>query len=208
MTIPSTYKTTAQGSGSYVNDGGVVLGVGDVSTSRLTGSLSLDSALPAGNAVRRVVAEVSTDGSYEAAKANSSGAFGYEQAASELIMIGNDVTIGGSSSTVLKMSRSYTSRKKVQPKLAMYGAKTLTAWSEGAWNPLGISTQRTNWDAAAASVSAGGILTTLNSNYVLPSDGSTAATDNTISLTVPGNLVLTDGSLTPTVHTYTGYTTT
>lgn len=185
MTIPSTYKRSTTG-GVFTESkvGGVIVGITDgtstVAGQPVTTTTPLTDNAISGKVRRNVVVEATGANlhSYNATKLLSGGTFAYNQNNPTHFMIRTNATqINGTASTNMLFAASAMRRDANHIRNDAIGAKTLTAWRNRGWNPLGITGQRSNFDVDAAGVNANGIVDALNQSHVQPGDGSTAASD-------------------------------
>jgi hypothetical protein len=213
MTIPTTYRKSTTGGAfteSGVSVGGVAIGISSATTTTAGSpitreTLVLDNGMGVSETRRSVVVENTglNNGAFNTTKILSGGTFAYSNQDPQSFMIRGVATgINNVASTVLTINASRR-RQANHNREKMFGAKTLTAWRGVGWNSLGVANQRSNFDAAGAGVNTHGILDSLNSNYVLPSDGSTASADEALfNGATPAGLTFKEGSLTPTQDDY------
>lgn len=127
-------------------------------------------------------------------KAYTSGTFAYNQVG--WIVRQMATTINGVANTVLRITGNEQHRTHNLVSNKSKGAKLTTAHRAGYWRPTGISQKRINWSTAPA---------TANGNYVLPTNNSSAASDQALYVTyraIPGELVYMQGSTTPKQDDY------
>lgn len=208
MTIPTTYQTTAT-AGGPTRIGGNAINCTQTADNALTVAMVLKDQVTSGTR-RRVEVKASTGGAYEVGTALTAGTLGYDAPATEVIATYLTSSVNGTTDNSLKLTDSDNGqdRKIVKEVGGQKGAQTMTAWRERAWLPLGIASQRSNWSASAASVSAGGILGTLTSSNIV---GTTHVSNDSVDrargdIAVPGRLVYRDGSKDPVVDTYIVFT--
>jgi len=207
MTIPTTYQTTAT-AGGPTRIGGNAQGITQVANNPMTVAMVIKDQTVAGSR-RRVEVVASTGGAYEVGTALAGGALGYISPATEWIAPYLTSSVNGTVNNDLKLTASDLGqdRKIVKEVGNQFGAQVMTAWREAAWQPIGITVQRSNWDSAAASVTSGRLSTLTGSNIV----GTTHASNDSVDrargdITVPGRLIYRDGSPDPVVDTYIVFT--
>lgn len=212
MTIPTTYKrNTTGGAFTAAKVGGVVIGVTDgtsvVAGQPVTVTTPLTDNAISGKVRRNVVVEATGANlhAYNATKVLSGGTFAYTQNNPTHFMIRTNATqINGSASTNMLFAASAMRRDANKIRNDAIGAKSLTAWRNRGWLPLGVANQRSNWSASATGVNANGIVDALNQSYVQPADGSTTASDEAqLTGATPAELTIHEGLLTnPTDKSY------
>lgn len=211
MTIPSTYlRNTVGGAYTAAKVGGVAAGIN--STTDTTNGQPItrthtvrDNAIE-GDTRRTLVIEKTgvNNGAYNATKAISGGTFAYEQVA--FMIRGHAETINGSSNTAIRFTASSKHRTKNAKREKMYGVKSLTAWRNRGWQPLGVSGQRSNWDSSATGVNANGILDALNDTFKSTTNNAANSSDDAVNngstASVPMELAYQFGSNTPKQDEY------
>lgn len=208
MTIPSTYQRTVKGSGGTVV-GGAAIGITQTANNPMTATMAIKDRVVSGTR-RMVSVKASTGGAYEARSALSGGSIGYNPTSSQWIASLITSHVNGTANSTLKLTASDLgqNRKIVKPIGNQFGAKVNTAWRQNAWVTVGIADQRPNWSSSAASVSSGGILSTLSGTTMKSTTSAvTAANDKAVGdITVPGRLSYMDGSPNPTADAYPVFT--
>lgn len=206
MTIPSTYTRGTTDSGSTPKVGGVAVGVTSKTDTSNGNPMTKvfevkDNAI--GGVSRKVRPVAATGGAVSNRKPLSGGTFAYEQVDNEVSARLVGTKLSGVASTAFTFPNT-KHRVAVHKRQKQYGAKTVTAWSQGGWTAVGISGQRTNWDSSVAGVTSGvpdassanfrgttsgtpdddayGTLA-VPSSFVFVSDGKTVKTSNYGSLT-------------------------
>ena len=207
MTIPTTYQRSVT-SGGPTRIGGNAINCTQTADNPLTVAMILKDRVPNGIR-RRVVVVASTGGAYEVGTALTAGTLGYDAPANEWISPFTTDSVNGTADTSLLNTGSDNGqdRKHVKEVGSQKGAQTMTAWREAAWQPIGITAQRSNWDSAAASVTSGRLSTLTGENIV----GTTHASNDSVDrargdITVPGRLIYRDGSPDVVVATYPVFT--
>lgn len=194
MTIPTTFlKNTTGGSFTAQKIGGVVVGVTsatDTTDGQPVTVVKPISSMASDNLSRlnKLVEKTGVNsGAFNLTKTLSGGTFAYNQAA--FMIRTSATTINGSANTSLLFAASEKYRTANKMKQKAIGAKVLTAWRNRGWIAIGVSGQRSNWDAAATGVNAAGILDTLNDNYVSTADGTSDSDDEAVNFgAVPAHL--------------------
>lgn len=197
-------STTAKGSGSTVNDGGTVVGGGNIPAgSPVTKNISVKDLNTGNEYGSKVVVNTATGANFTdpqgVIKAKSAGTFAYTppQGTNYLIRAAGSTNAGkvnGSSSTVLSIPGGVTNvsiHKLV--KTRQLGTYATTKFDVLAVPSSGVVPGRTKGTGAGTVV-----------NYVQADDGSTNATDDAASPTrsVPGELTYMFGSVVPKLADY------
>lgn len=198
-------STTAKsGGGATVNDGGAVIGAGNVPAgSPVTKVIGLNELNTGSEYGSEVVLDTATGANFTdphgVIKAKSAGTFAYTpaQGTNFLIRAAGDTNAGkinGSSSTVLSIPGgvSQNSINKLVTTVQM-GTYATTEFNVLALPSSGVVPGRTKGTNAGTSV-----------NYVQADDGSTSATDDAASPTrsVPGELTYMFGAIVPKLDDY------
>lgn len=201
MTIPSTYRRNMTG-GAFTSAkvGGVLIGVTSATDTTNGQPITVTKQVKDNAVGERAFSGVKANtnaGAYNATKLLSSGTFAYGPAAGEWAIRRIGTTLNGTASTVLLFPASSSLTTHVHKREKMFGAKVLTAWRNRGWQPLGVSGQRSNWDANATGVNSGGVLDPLNSNFVSTTDNTSNSDDDAIGTrAVPGSLTFLDPNVT------------
>jgi hypothetical protein len=183
MTIPSTYlRNTTGGAFTSAKVGGVAAGINSTTDTTNGQPITrthtvMDNAIE-GDVRRTLVIENTGEnvGAYNATKAISGGTFAYDQV--EFMIRGHAETINGSANTAIRFTASAMRRAKNAKREKMYGVKSLTAWRNRGWQPLGVSGQRSNWDSSATGVNTNGILDALNDTFKSTTNNAVDSSDD------------------------------
>jgi len=198
-------STTAKsGGGSVVNDGGSVVGAGNVPAgSPVTKVIGLNELNTGSEYGSEVLVDTATGANFTdphgVIKAKSAGTFAYTpaQGSNFLIRAAGDTNAGkinGSSSTVLSVPGGVTNKSIHKlVKTVQYGTYATTEFNVLAVPSSGVVPGRTKGTNAGTAV-----------NYVQADDGSSTATDDAASPTrsVPGELTYMFGAIVPKLDDY------
>lgn len=198
-------STTAKsGGGSVVNDGGSVVGAGNVPAgSPVTKVIGLNQLNTGSEYGSEVLVDTATGANFTdphgVIKAKSAGTFAYTpaQGSNFLIRAAGDTNAGkinGSSSTVLSVPGGVTNKSIHKlVKTVQYGTYATTKFNVLAVPSSGVVPGRTKGTNAGTAV-----------NYVQADDGSSTATDDAASPTrsVPGELTYMFGAIVPKLDDY------
>lgn len=197
-------STTAKGSGSTVNNGGTIVGAGNVTAdSPITKVIDVNDLNTGREYGSKVVVNTATGAEFTdpqgVIKAKTSGTFAYTPAAGTnyLLRAAGDTNAGkvnGSSSSVLTVPGGVTNKSIHK----LVTTRQLGTYATAKFNVLavpssGVVPGRTKGTGAGTGV-----------NYVQADDGTTAANDDAASPTrsVPGELTYMFGSVTPKSDAY------
>lgn len=198
-------STTAKsGGGSVVNDGGSVVGAGNVPAgSPVTKVIGLNQLNTGSEYGSEVLVDTATGANFTdphgVIKAKSAGTFAYTPAPGSnfLIRAAGDTNAGkvnGSSSTVLSVPGGVTNKSIHKlVKTVQYGTYATTQFNVLAVPSSGVVPGRTKGTNAGTAV-----------NYVQADDGSSTASDDAASPTrsVPGELTYMFGAIVPKLDDY------
>jgi hypothetical protein len=198
-------STTAKsGGGSVVNDGGSVVGAGNVPAgSPVTKVIGLNQLNTGSEYGSEVLVDTATGANFTdphgVIKAKSAGTFAYSpaQGSNFLIRAAGDTNAGkinGSSSTVLSVPGGVTNKSIHKlVKTVQYGTYATTEFNVLALPSSGVVPGRTKGTNAGTAV-----------NYVQADDGSSTASDDAASPTrsVPGELTYMFGAIVPKLDDY------
>lgn len=199
--LPNTkiYGTTGNNSSPTEKIGGVVVGITSATT--VTAGSPLTKVFPVINNASDgldtgnfPVEASGTAHAFSAKAAVSGGTFAYKQSQFMIRGIATKINNITNSAILSNGNEEHVQRRHIT--LKQKGAKTMTAYAAGYWNPLGISGQRTNWSTAPASA---------NVAYVLPTNNASTADDQAIYVTyrtIPGELVYMYGAINPKQDDY------
>lgn len=207
MTI-SSHTRTVKGTGTFAAVGGNAINVTQTADNPMTSAMVMKDQVVNGTR-RRVTVSTAISGVNDVRTALGSGSLAYNAPAQDIVGPMITDSVNGTANTSLKLTGSDVgqNRKIVKPIGNQFGAKVTTAFAQNAWTPLGIADQRTNWSPAAASVSAGGVLSTLSGTSHQSTTADAAAVDYAVGdIAVPGKLAYMDGSPNPTSDTYPVFT--
>lgn len=198
-------STTAKGSGSVVNDGGTVVGAGNVPAgSPVTKSVSVKD-LKTGSAYgSKVVVNTATGAEYTdpqgVIKAKSAGTFAYNPPKGSNYLLRaaggtNAGKINGSNSNTLTVPGGVSTAGSIHK---LVSTRRLGSYSTAQFNVLAVPSSGVVPGRTKGS-NAGNV-----ANYVSPSDGSSTATDDAATPTrsVPGELTYMFGAITPKQDDY------
>ena len=189
--------TSAKGSGNTVNNGATVINAGNVdSTSTVTNAKSILFNADGSNRYGSAVVS-KTSGGGESVKTASSSGNPADSTTHIVRMVSSNVRISGSD----------FARNSIHSRQKDFGAKIAGAVVDGAWDPTGISGQRSNWNSSASAKVTGGIPASLSAqDFIDPAQagGATAAADSAANPTrsIPGELVYLQGSVIPKQDDY------
>ena len=179
--------TKAVTSGNEKKNGGTILHGGTIASSRWTGKSLRDFAEDSGWSMgygAKVIAISAAGSATGVQTAMGSGTLAYQPTPEDpqFLIRGYSTKLNNTTSSMLRIVGSDTQWRQANKRgrQKMYGSKSITALTDGAWDATGISAQRTNWNSSASSSVTSGVVATLSDTFKLTTDNTTNSSDDAI----------------------------
>ncbi len=181
MAVPVTnghLRNSSDGAFTGQTQGGTVVGAGNIASGDpVSNDLSVkDLHIQNMNTKPKDL----TSGTSTQTNAGGAASFAYDN--NRGVTRRSSTTINGAASTVLLFGSDY-GRDSTHEHKHLRGAMTTTAFADGAWMPLGVSAQRSNWVSGSSSSVTSGVPHPLHDSNLDGTENVTLGTDNIANLT-------------------------